>query len=552
MTFSEMSLVFTLSASVAVFLIYCYLYIQYRQYYLGLWSFSWALHFVRFAFITTPLPEFHTIPLVFYLFTNILSAYIMLLGTSKFANVKIANYWSTSAILVFLISGFAIFSKLSHVIFLLPTCLYLGLSYCKTGSLFISKLDVAGLGRYITGYSFIILGLHLMDMPFLINVTWIAPWGFLIDAALRFVIAIGTLIVYLDKTRSDLISKEQYYRLLAENASDIIYRFKFFPQKHFEYVSPSVEKLTGYSPQDFYKSLKLIFSLIHPSDRPILKMFARKFFYEKDHILSLRLIRQDKSIIWVEQTSVPIINPHGICIGFEGIVRDITTRRNLEQDVSRLDRLNTVGQMAASVAHEIRNPMTTVRGYLQFFANKHEFSNYTKQFGLMIDELDRTNTIIKEYLALSQHRTIDLRLYNLNAIIESLFPLVKADANADNKDIQLQLEKIPEIYLDEKEIRQLILNLIRNGLEAMPSGGTITISTFQKADEIILSVIDEGPGIPPHILENLGKPFLTTKENGTGLGLATCYRIANRHQAIIRVQSTSTGSIFNICFKLFK
>ncbi|MEG6584507.1 ATP-binding protein [Dendrosporobacter sp. 1207_IL3150] len=389
-----------------------------------------------------------------------------------------------------------------------------------------------------------------MDLPFLINVSWIAPWGFLIDAALRFIIAIGTLIVYLDKTRYDLLAKEQYYRLLAENASDVIYRFKFVPKMHFEYISPSVKKLTGHSPHSFYNSIRLIFSLTTPNDRPILRMFARKFFYEPDHTLILRIRRSDTSMIWVEQTSVPIVNEEGSCIGFEGIVRDITTRKNLEQDISRLDSLNTVGQMAASVAHEIRNPMTTIRGYLQFFANKREFSTYTNQFGLMIDELDRTNLIIKEYLTLSKHRTIDLKLNNLNVIIESLYPLVKADSNADNKDIHMHLSDISLIYLDEKEIRQLILNIVRNGLEATSSDGIVIIRTFQQSDEIVLSIQDNGSGIPQHILDNLGKPFVTTKETGTGLGLATCYRIASRHQAVIKVESTPSGTTFNICFKI--
>ena len=550
MTFSEMSLVITLSASVVVFFIYCYLFFQYRQYYFGLWAFSWALHFVRFGYITTPLPEFTVASLVFYIFCNIISATIMLLATCKFVGFSFNRGWILFAFLSGLASSIAVYLKLSTTVFLFPVCLFLGIVYCKNGILFIINLTGKKLGRYITGGSFILLGAHLIDMPFLITIDSFAPWGFLIDAIFRFIIAIGTLIVYLEKTRSDLIDKEQYYRLLAENALDVIYRFKFIPNHHFEYISPSVFKLTGFLPEEFYISKKLIMTLVHPADRPLLKLFVRNFHRQNDRILSLRLIRKDTTFIWIEQTSVPLFDSNGTIIGFEGIVRDITSRKNLEQDLSRLDRLNTVGQMAASVAHEIRNPMTTVRGYLQFFANKKEFTAYTKQFGLMIEELDRTNTIIKEYLALSQHRIIDLRQLQLNKIIESIYPLIKVDANSDNKDIEIFLENIPELYLDEKEIRQLILNLVRNGLESMPSGGTVTIRTLKSCDEIILSIRDEGTGIPQHILEDLGKPFLTTKENGTGLGLAICYRIANRHQAIIKVDSGATGTIFNIYFKI--
>lgn len=550
MTFTEISLFATLLACTAMFFVYCYLFMQYRQFYLGLWAFSWALHFIRFGYISTPLPEIDVVPLSLYMMSAILGGIMMLLGTSKFVEVQFNVAWVHWGIVVSIISCLFAYLKLPPLLLLSPVCFYLGCIYCKNGFLFIYYSGVNGLGKLITGYSFVILGLHLMDMPFLINVDWFAPWGFLIDAGFRFIVALGTLIVYFEKTRNELIEKEQSYRLLAENASDIIYRFHFTPTAHFNYISPSITKLTGYVPQEFYKSPKLIFMIIHSSDRPLLKIFIRKFITEPDHLLSLRLIKKDKSIVWIEQKSVPIIDSHGICIGLEGIVRDITERRKLEQNVYRLDRLNAVGQMAASVAHEIRNPMTTVRGYLQFFASKKEFSGYTNQFGLMIEELDRTNIIIKEYLALSQHRTIDLRLLNLNSIIESLYPLIKVDANAMNKDIILLLTTIPDLYLDEKEIRQLMLNLVRNGLEAMTAGGVITIRSYKSLGEVILSIEDQGSGIPQQILDDLGKPFITTKETGTGLGLAICYRIANRHQAIINVESSSSGTIFFIHFKL--
>lgn len=550
MSFSEFSLFATLLACTAMFFVYCYLFMQYRRFYLGLWAFSWALHFIRFFYISTPLPEISFVPLSIYMLSAILGGIMMLLGTSQFVDRKLDNAWIYWGVIIALVSVYFAYLRLQAHLLLLPICIYLGCLYCKNGVLFIYYSGVRGLGKLITGFSFIILGLHLMDMPWLINVLWFAPWGFLIDATFRFIVAIGTLIVYFEKTRNELVEKEQSYRLLAENASDVIYRFHFNPYKHFDYISPSISKLTGYSPCDFYKSSKLALTLVHPSDRPLAKIFLRKFVDATDHLLSLRLVGQNNSVIWIEQKSVPIINESGVCIGFEGIIRDITERRQLEQDVYRLDRLNAVGQMAASVAHEIRNPMTTVRGYLQYFANKQEFTIYNKQFGLMIEELDRTNVIIKEYLALSQHRIIDLQILQLNSIIESLYPLIKADANATNKDITLLLESIPLLYLDEKEIRQLILNLVRNGLEAMAPGGIVTIRTYREQEEAVLAIEDEGSGIPQHILDDLGKPFQTTKDNGTGLGLAICYRIANRHQATIKVNSSTSGTTFSIYFKL--
>lgn len=549
MNFLEISLLATISASVAVICIYIYLFIQNRQLYLALWIAGWILHFGRFIFFTTNLPEIEFPQLVIYQLATISSCILLLKATTLLTKRVVTTGWYYWGFFATITSDTAAYLNMPFLLASLPTCFYIGLLYCQTGLLFIRYLEIQGIGKYLTGFAFIVLGFHAMDLPFLIEVTWFVPWGFLIDALLRLIIGIGTLIVFFEKALGDLMLKDQDYRLIAENSSDVIFRFRIRPKMAFDYISPSVLRLTGYSPNDFYKSPKLILSLIYPSDHPLIKMSIKDITSINGHLLTLRLIKQNQEIVWIEQKSTPIFNKKGACIGFEGIVRDISTRKTLEQDLSRLDRLNAVGQMAASVAHEIRNPMTTVRGYLQFFANKQEFSNYKAQFGLLIEELDRTNLIIKEYLSLSQHKIVDFQRSHLNAIIESLYPLIKADANAANKDIVLNLDIIRELYLDEKEIRQLILNLIRNGLEAMPNGGIITISTYYKDNEVTLAIKDEGQGIPIHILENIGKPFFSTKENGTGLGLAICYRIADRHQAKITVNSDSHGTTFYIKFK---
>lgn len=550
MNFLEISLLVTLSASFAVVCIYCYLYFQYRQLYIFLWIISWIPHFTRLFFFPTPLPELTLSWLIPYQITAIFCSLTMLVATSMFVESQLSKLWYLGAIVSALITDICLILKISFLYSTLPTCFYLCLVYCQNGILLIKHIKIKGLGKYITGISFIILGLHILDLPFLITVQQIAPWGLLLDAGLRFLIAIGMLVLYLEKSQDDLVIKERHYRLLAENASDVIYRFKFKPIRSLEYISPSTVKLTGYHPERFYASPRLILSLVHPNDRPYIKVLYNELSSRNTNLLTLRIVKPDGSIIWIEQNSVPIFNDENICIGFEGIVRDITTRKSLEQDLSRLDRLNAIGQMAASVAHEIRNPMTTVRGYLQFFSNKNEFSNYKKQFTLLIDELDRTNQIIKEYLSLSQHRSIELESMQLNEIIEALYPLINADAVATNKEVKLNLKPTSNLYLDQKEIRQLILNLVRNGLEAMKPGNYITIHTYNEGHEVVLGIQDNGPGIPADILEHIGKPFMTTKDTGTGLGLAICYRIANRHQAKITVDSSTSGTTFLIRFKI--
>ncbi len=224
-------------------------------------------------------------------------------------------------------------------------------------------------------------------------------------------------------------------------------------------------------------------------------------------------------------------------------------RKQMEQEMARLERLNLIGEMAAGIAREIRNPMTTVRGFLQIFKNNNELSQFSKHLELMIKELDGVNSIISEYLFVAKDKAVDVEKQNLNSVIEAVFPLMRADAANSEKFINLELTEIPDLYFDEKEIRHLILNLVHNGLDAMSPGGNLIIKTFVDGEEIVLAVYDQGTGIEPDILEKIGVPFFTTKDHGTGLGLAVCYSIAARYNAAIKVETSSAGTTFIVRFR---
>ncbi|OPX83519.1 MAG: Sporulation kinase A [Pelotomaculum sp. PtaB.Bin104] len=229
---------------------------------------------------------------------------------------------------------------------------------------------------------------------------------------------------------------------------------------------------------------------------------------------------------------------------------DITEKKRYEKEMYRLEQFNLIGKMAAGIGHEIRNPMTTVRGFLQLLKGKERYTQDQGYINLMIEELDRANTIITEYLSLARNKSVEKKLLSLNEIIESLYPLLSANVTKNNIYIDLELGKTLDLPLDKNEIHQLILNLVRNGIEAMEEGGVLTIRTFQEDGDVVLAVQDRGQGIDAEVLEKLGLPFLTTKDTGTGLGLAICYSIAQRHNAKIDVETGSTGTTFSIRFKV--
>jgi len=218
--------------------------------------------------------------------------------------------------------------------------------------------------------------------------------------------------------------------------------------------------------------------------------------------------------------------------------------------MARLERLNLMGEIAAGIAHEIRNPMTVIRGYLQMMQFKEEFASHKKRFDTMMDEIDRANAIITEFLSLAKYAPPNLKIQSINSILTDLLPLIQADAAEHGIVISLSLSDTPEINLDSKQIRQVVLNLVRNGIEAMSRYGELTIKTRLKGNRVVLSIKDRGNGIPPEALEKLGKPFFTTKENGTGLGLPVCYRIVESHNARIEIKTGKRGTTFMVSFPM--
>lgn len=230
------------------------------------------------------------------------------------------------------------------------------------------------------------------------------------------------------------------------------------------------------------------------------------------------------------------------------ILNDITEHKRLSHQIARLDQLNLVGEIAASIGHEIRNPMTSVRGFLQMFMAEERLLPYHEYFALMIEELDRANQIISEFLSLAKNKTISLQPNNLKQIVQALAPLMAADTIKQDKHLRLVLQNVPELLLDEKEIRQLILNLVRNALEAMQPGKTVSIYTYVEDDDVILEVSDQGTGIERDIIDKIDAPFFTTKEQGTGLGLPVCHSIAARHNASIELKTSNKGTSFIVRF----
>lgn len=234
------------------------------------------------------------------------------------------------------------------------------------------------------------------------------------------------------------------------------------------------------------------------------------------------------------------------------INRDITQDKILDRELQRIARIELVGQMAAAIGHEIRNPLTTVRGFLQLLTRDAHSDKHKEYHNLMIREVDKANAIITEYLSLAKDKILQSSLRNLKDIISSFQPLIQSDSLIMTKKISVvyNLHDSPNLLIDENEIRQMIIHLIKNALEAAPPFSIVTVSTYQQETSAVLAIKDEGNGIPDEIIAKIGTPFITTKDLQAGLGLAVCYSIAARHKAKIDISTGSNGTTICICFPI--
>lgn len=246
-------------------------------------------------------------------------------------------------------------------------------------------------------------------------------------------------------------------------------------------------------------------------------------------------------------------------------VEDLSESVKMENEIRRLTRdadaiyepenllqsekLAAAGQLAAGIAHEIRNPLTSLKGFLQLLKSGSSSAAKREAYvTIMLEELGRIEQILGELLVLSRPRDAQFAKTRIAHMIRQVVLLLQPQAVMRGVEIKVRpISDTAYIYCDENQIKQVLINIVKNGIEAMERGGTLTIEVFAEGDTAAIRIADQGTGIPPDKLDRLGSPFFTTKENGTGLGLTVCYRIVRNHGGRIGVESRQgEGTTFTL------
>jgi PAS domain S-box-containing protein len=328
-------------------------------------------------------------------------------------------------------------------------------------------------------------------------------------------------------------ASEAKYRLIAENTSDLI--MVMDKDHNLTYFSPSHEMVLGYQSNEL-EAVKIC-RFIRPDDVDLFKSTIDGMFHHKE-FKSIEFSLNHKRGQWIEFESrcVPVEGENGEVEHIVIISRDISERKKAEEILLQSEKLSIVGELAAGVAHEIRNPLTTIKGFIQLYKRENGADEIND---LLLSELGRIETITSEMLTLGKPQAVHLYRTNLRELVENTLELLSPQAHMENIQFNLCVAEGEFFIIGEKnQLKQVFLNVLKNAMESMTEGGTIHINLYKgEKGECVLSVKDEGCGIPEEILPRLGEPFYTLKEKGTGLGLMICNKIIKQHHGSITYHS---------------
>ena len=258
----------------------------------------------------------------------------------------------------------------------------------------------------------------------------------------------------------------------------------------------------------------------------------------------------EDNIIPVSISASKIVNEEGQFVGQVLIIRDLGEVRRLQDEIRRNEKLAAIGGLAAGVAHEIRNPLSSIKGIATYFENKFEKDSGDQEMaGVMADEVDRLNRVITELLEFARPTDLKLKETEVNSLIAHSVRLIEKEAAIKNISIKLDLSQQPlSAEIDADRFSQCLLNLYLNSLQAMEKGGQLHIKDYLKNGNVIgIEIRDTGTGIGAENLNKIFDPYYTTKTKGTGLGLAIVYKIIEAHNGNVKVRSVpGQGTTFSI------
>jgi PAS domain S-box-containing protein len=367
------------------------------------------------------------------------------------------------------------------------------------------------------------------------------------------------------KAEESLQESEARFRQLAENIDEVFW-LTDTRKSAVLYINPAYEKIWGRTCESLYRNPQNWLEAIHPEDRERIREAVATRQTKGGYNETYRIVRPDGSVRWIRDRACPIHKESGEVYRVVGTAEDITEQRSLEERYRQAQKMEAVGQLAGGVAHDFNNLLTVMLGNTELVLMRPdrldpEIRESLKQ---VVDAARRAANLTRQLLAFSRKQVLQPRTLNLNEVVSSLVSMLN---RVISEDIQLQCNYSAQaafIQADAGMMEQVLMNLVVNARDAMPTGGKLVVGTekvsfngdtsrlhpeARPGEFACLTVSDTGSGIAPEHIARLFEPFFTTKEpgKGTGLGLATVYGIVKQHLGWVEVASRpGAGSTFKV------
>lgn len=532
---------------------YWYIYSHERQKYLAIFATAWSVYTLRLIYDLFII--YANIP-AYYLYGGqlfcLLSALCLLWGTYSFAGQFMKKGWVISAVFFSTWLILSLILELSVYLVVIPTFTFIALLYLWNGFLFFNMKLPNGVGNAIVGWALIIWSIHKISYPLVQSLIPYTYWRYFLASALEITVAVGILMVYFQWVRNKLKVSEERFRLLTENARDVIFRLRLGATLKFDYVSPATFNITGYAPEEYYGNPDLALKVVISEDRDKFADYLQKPDFTKP--LLLRCRHKDGRVIWIEQRNVPVYQK-GNLIAIEGIGRDITERKEAENRLREkqkeiqkyawdLEKSNKeLEQFAYVVSHDLKAPLRGIANLSDWLEEEldPDIEGETKKMmDLLRKRVQRMEALIEGILQYSRAgrlkgeiREIDLKNLIVEIIDMLYIPAGFSVATADN---------LPTIKTDRTKLMQVLTNLIGNAVKHHDQAkGRVSIAVEDKGDFYQFSVTDDGPGIAPEYHGKIFELFQTLRPKdeveNTGIGLSIVKKIIESQKGELQLIS---------------
>ncbi len=571
----------TLVGTVAISLVYTFLFLNEKKDYLGIWAAGWWLYAVRFVFSFliqkySPSHLFISIEQS----ASLLSGIFLLHGTLLFLGKKSIKKWLFICIALQLWIIISILFHYSYIYITLPTFLFLGIIYIETGIIFFRDHTINNAEHKAAGLTFILWGIHKMNYPFLRTVIWFAPVGFFMGTLFEFIIAFSFIFIYYKKNKEDLIKKVNEINgksFLLSETQKISHTGSWELNVKENRLTWSDETYRIFGIKDKSKELnyELFMTMVHPEDiKKVNDTYMQSLEQNKDsYELEHRIINRetgDTRIVF--EKCIHMRDDYGKVINSIGIVQDITEiklqeeeKKEFERKMFQIQKMESIGQLSGGIAHDFNNQLAAIMGYSELLKKKLDDPQLIKYIDKMIKVLENSSLLTRQLLSFARKGNYNKKTINIVNIVDDVIDIL--NHSVDKRITTERKFDLHDAYIngDYTNIQNAVLNIALNSRDAIEGKGKIlfqiTSEAFDRENNfengflispgnyIKLKIIDTGYGMNKETLGRIFEPFFTTKTvgKGTGMGLASVFGIIKSHNGAIEVKSElNKGTEFSL------